>query len=266
MNRGEERERWDRGYAKPEGLFFRLGRTSHNAPFREIVRTIDRLVRARFADALQINILELGGGASDWLIHFGRTYPCRIWSVDYSREGCARLREKMEKWHIPGTILERDFFDLKAEDIGAPIDLVLSFGLLEHFTDRGPIYELAKSLLSDRGMFIAVVPNLNALNFRWVKFANPALMDWHCRLDLPALRDELAARGFPETGGRYIGGLRLFAPGRNVPLACLKRGVNGIGEILSRFADLSFRAWSPHILVWGATEDGVPRAAAEASR
>jgi SAM-dependent methyltransferase len=258
MNHGEERERWDRGYAKSEGLFFRLGRTHHNAPFREIVRSIDRIVRDRFADLRQLNILELGGGASDWLVHFGRAYGCRLWSIDYSREGCARLKEKMDKWSLPCTILERDFFDLKTGEISAPIDLVFSFGLLEHFEDRTRIYKLAESLLSGPGLFIAVVPNLNALNLRWVNFANPALMDWHYRLDLPALRDEMAARGYLETGGRYLGGLRLFAPGRSSLLACLKRGLNGIGEILSRFANLSSRAWSPYIMIWGTMKGGAP--------
>ncbi len=260
MSQGEERERWNRGYAKTEGLFSRLGRTRHNAPFREILGSIDRLVRDRFPDPRRLNILELGGGASDWLVHFGRTYRCGLWAVDYAPEGCARLKEKMDKWSLPCTILERDFFELKTTEIGAPIDLVFSFGLLEHFEDRSRIYRLAESLLTGRGIFIAVVPNLNALNLWWLNFANPALMDWHYRLDLPTLRDEMAVGGFVETGGCYLGGFRLFAPGRSFPLACLKRGLNGIGEILSRFADLSSRAWSPYIMFWGTMRGGAPPA------
>jgi len=254
MNRAGERERWDRGYTKPEGFFFRLGRTSNNAPFREIIRSVDRLVR--FVDPRRLNILELGGGSSDWLVHFGRTYRCGLWAVDYSPEGCARLVEKMSRHGLPCTILERDFFELRPDDFPAPFDLIFSFGLLEHFPDRGGIYDLARRLLSRGGLFIAVVPNLNALNLRWVNFANPALMTWHHRLDLPGLREEMAVRGFQGVSGRFLGGLRLFAPARLAALAWVKRGFNGLGEIVSRFADLSARAWSPYIIVWGTNPSG----------
>lgn len=258
---------WDSGYDLKEGVFQRLGRSRQNAAFRAIVDRVDGLIRARFPEPGRARLLELGGGSSDWLAYFGEKYGCRLLAVDYSEKGCERLVGKLSKKNLKGTIICKDFRDVRAPDTEGPVDVVFSFGLLEHFRDRSIIYGLSRTLLSAGGLFIAVVPNLKKLNLRWLRAANPSLMNWHVSLGMADVLAELEGNGFEDVMGRYLGGLRLFAWSGNPFYATVKKAVNAVGEVLSRLIDVSSEKVSPYFIVsaWKAAEPGTDATSPERS-
>jgi len=242
---------WNEGYQKKKDIFFRLGRTRQNAAFREIVKYVDKIVKSYFARPSQMRILELGGGNSDWLSYFGEKYHCELWAVDYSEKGCELLWQRLKRKQLSCKIINKDFYDLNPSDIDKPIDILFSVGLLEHFSNRREIYELALRYLAKGGFFVAVVPNLNKLNLRWCLIVNPSLMNWHLRLRMSDIIRELRSHGFQDVQGAHIGGLRLFADSENLFFSITKKSVNLAGEVISRIKDISSEKISPHFVVSG---------------
>jgi SAM-dependent methyltransferase len=159
----------------------------------------------------------------------------------------------MTKNNLSCQIIQKDLRQLTIRDIPEPIDIVVSFGLLEHFENRMPIYEISRRILGNGGSFIAAVPNLNFMNLSWCLKANPDLMKWHYSVQLETVLEELRNEGFVDIKGAYVGGFRLFACGRNWIFQTVKRAVNICGETVSRFANISSKRFSPYFMASGTT-------------
>lgn len=246
-----DKELWGKGYQKKESIFTILGRTRQNAVFRETVKYIDNLIKSNFIDTSKLRILELGGGNSDWLCYFGEKYNCELWAIDYSEMGCELLSRKLKRKNLVCKIINKDFYDINSSDIDRPLDLIFSFGLLEHFSERKIIYDISSKYLNSKGLFISVVPNLNEFNLKWCLKVNPSLMSWHISLRMSDILEELESYGFQDINGIYIGGLRLFADTENLFFSIIKKSMNLIGELISRFINISDEMYSPYYIVSG---------------
>lgn len=249
---------WEEGYKKKESVASRLGHTRQNAVFREIVDYVDRIIRTNFQNPASLQILELGGGNSDWLCYWGERYGCGLWAIDYSVKGCELLSQKLRRRGLACEVINKNFLDLDGSEVKRPIDLFFSAGLLEHFVERAGIYRLADGVLAPGGFFVAAVPNLNGLNLRWCLRVQPALMSWHVSLRLSEIITELKSHRFEEVHGRFIGGLRLFADPKDIWFWIAKKGINMAGELISRVADLSSEKVSPFYIVSGRKPDRGP--------
>ena len=143
-----------------------LAKLSRPRSFRETLKYIDNLIKSNYTDTHCLRILELGGGNSDWLCHFGETYNCQLLAIDYSEKGCELLCRKIKGKHLNCKIINKDFHDLNSTDIDTPLAIIVSFRLLEHLTNRDIIYEIAMRYLNFQGLFISILLNLAGLNLK----------------------------------------------------------------------------------------------------
>ncbi|MCL2713254.1 MAG: class I SAM-dependent methyltransferase [Alphaproteobacteria bacterium] len=125
-----------------------------------------RLLKAQLPDvALKgARVVELGGAASRYLIDLALCEGARVTAIDYSAVGIARTRELFAKAGVSGEAIRADMF-LWQND-GEPFDLVVHFGVLEHFSDPLPLIATSARLLRPDGTVFFTMPNLGALGAR----------------------------------------------------------------------------------------------------
>jgi 2-polyprenyl-3-methyl-5-hydroxy-6-metoxy-1,4-benzoquinol methylase len=94
-------------------------------------------------------LLEVGCGASKWLPYFRQEFGYEIWGLDSSKVGVQTARANLKLLKTEGTIIQGDLFtdnDIPTEYF----DIVISLGLIEHFTN--PVIVLQKIVkLTKRG-------------------------------------------------------------------------------------------------------------------
>ena len=118
--------------------------------------------------------LEVGCGSGRWLVHFHRQFGYTVSGCDYSEASCQLTRRHLEEADVPGTILQQDFFALTGE-----YDVVLSGGLIEHFTDPKEVLAKFVSLLAPGGTLISTVPNLSGLSGLYHRLFKPETFTTH---------------------------------------------------------------------------------------
>ncbi|MCX7048100.1 MAG: class I SAM-dependent methyltransferase [Candidatus Sumerlaeota bacterium] len=124
------------------------------------------------------SILEVGCGNSCWLPYLASVTGARVAGIDYSEEGCALARRRMEIEGVKGEIHCVDIFAADAAQIGRH-DLVFSLGLVEHFSDlQGVISQLLK-FVAPGGILFTEVPNLRSMHGLLAWIWQPALLAKH---------------------------------------------------------------------------------------
>lgn len=94
-------------------------------------------------------MLEVGCGGSRWLPFFAN-HGFRVTGIDYSALGCEQARAILDREHISGDIYERDAFGANSDLVGG-FDVVVSFGVVEHFRDTTePVRAFARYLKTSR--------------------------------------------------------------------------------------------------------------------
>lgn len=106
-----------------------------------------------------IDLLEVGCGRSIWLPYFAREFGFRVTGVDYSETGCQKSREILAAQHVSGTVLHQDMF-LPPADMIERFDVVVSFGLVEHFEDTAGVIRALAAFLKPGGVMITNIPNM----------------------------------------------------------------------------------------------------------
>jgi SAM-dependent methyltransferase len=128
----------------PKGAFLRLFK-SHLPEFQ--------LRNARVA--------ELGGALSQYLVDLSLFEGARITAIDYSPVGISRTKELFAKSGVQGEVIAADVFNWTYE--GESFDMVLHFGLLEHFDNPEPLLSVSSRLLKPDGVLFFTMPNLGAI-------------------------------------------------------------------------------------------------------
>jgi SAM-dependent methyltransferase len=131
--------------------------------------------------------LEIGAARSTWLPYFNREFGFQVAGIDYSEVGCTQARAILDRAGVDGTIVCADFFSPPAELLGA-FDVVVSFGVAEHFRDTPAALARFAGFLKPGGLMITSVPNLTGL-VGWIqKRVGRKIYDIHVPLD----RDDLS--------------------------------------------------------------------------
>jgi 2-polyprenyl-3-methyl-5-hydroxy-6-metoxy-1,4-benzoquinol methylase len=107
-------------------------------------------------------LLEMGCGGSDLLPYFARQFGFQIYGLDYAEHGCQLARQLCEASGVPAEIICADFFDAPTQMMGA-YDVVVSFGVVEHFTDTAHVLSTFGKFLKPEGLIITTVPNMSGL-------------------------------------------------------------------------------------------------------
>ena len=81
-----------------------------------------------------VRLLEVGCARSRWLPYFAAEHGYEVTGLDYSTMGCEQARQILAAAGVEGRIVEGDLFS-PPEDLLEAFDVVISFGLVEHFDD-----------------------------------------------------------------------------------------------------------------------------------
>lgn len=136
----------------------------------------------------ETRLLEIGCAGSEWLPYFKKQFGFEIEGLDYSEIGCEQARAVLEAEQVDGKIILADFFNPPVEMLGQ-YDVVVSFGVMEHFQDTVSAVRAAASLVKPGGMLVTVIPNVAGLNGHIQKFLSRSILEKH----VPLTRQSLEA-------------------------------------------------------------------------
>jgi 2-polyprenyl-3-methyl-5-hydroxy-6-metoxy-1,4-benzoquinol methylase len=131
-------------------------------------------------------ILEIGCARSVWLPYFSKEFGFNVTGIDYSEIGCQQAMHMLSKADVKGKIVCADFFS-PPESMLKGFDVVVSFGVLEHFKDSTACIAAFSRFLKPDGLLVTNVPNLCGLNGLIQKMLNRPVFDIHVILDKQSL-------------------------------------------------------------------------------
>ena len=131
-------------------------------------------------------LLEVGCANSSWLPYFSQQFDFKIHGLDYSEIGCEQSRNILSNAGIQGEVVCADFFSPPASLLGT-FDVVITFGVVEHFTDTQSCIKALAKLLKPGGLLITIIPNMVGLIGRIEKTINRPVYDIHVPLDAESL-------------------------------------------------------------------------------
>ena len=177
---------WDHSWEKrslPEpidprgkGLNYYVNRKYHEF-FREAFSEMDMKGKS---------ILEIGCAGSQWLPYFAKEFGFRVGGLDYSERGCQQAREILVNEGVEGEVVCSDFFSPPPSMLAA-FDVVVSFGVVEHFENTAGCLKAFSEFLKPGGLAITIIPNMAGLVGSIQKGVNRRVFDIHVPLDDQAL-------------------------------------------------------------------------------
>jgi 2-polyprenyl-3-methyl-5-hydroxy-6-metoxy-1,4-benzoquinol methylase len=165
---------------------------------------IVRAVRAIGLDGKRI--CEVGGGDGQLSAYMARLHPSASFSViDYSEKGCALARRRSLLERVALHVHQQDVFEPDGSLLGV-FDVVMSFGVVEHFRDLPGVLAAKRRLLKPGGVMFTLIPNFAgsvyaSLCKRWSR----SVFDDHVPHDMKSLTSGHVAAGLVPKHAAYIG-------------------------------------------------------------
>lgn len=151
------------------------------------------------------SILEIGAGDSAWLPYLAKKYPdSRFAGLDYSEAGCARLAERLKSSGLSADVFREDFF-APSSPLHGKFDLVLSFGVVEHFLNLPDALSAKKKFIKQDGLLFTLIPNMAGAIGLLTKLYNRKVFDRHNAHDWNSFRDGHDKAGLRILSGGYLG-------------------------------------------------------------
>jgi cyclopropane fatty-acyl-phospholipid synthase-like methyltransferase len=149
-------------------------------------------------------LLEIGCACSVWLPHFAKEFGFSVAGIDYSEEGCQKAREVLAHEAVSGEIYFADAFAPNAE-LEHRFDVVVSMGVVEHFTDTAHCLAAFARFLKPGGVLITSVPNMAGWVGAAQKLVNRRVYDTHVPLDREMLKAAAQQAGLTVIYCEYVG-------------------------------------------------------------
>jgi 2-polyprenyl-3-methyl-5-hydroxy-6-metoxy-1,4-benzoquinol methylase len=152
------------------------------------------------------NVLEIGAGDSYWLPYFAKQHPSsRFTGMDFSQAGCDKLAKRVAAFSLSNVdICQQDMFSMES-DLQGKFDLVMSFGVVEHFTDLSNVLMSKCLYLKDEGYMFSVIPNMAGLIGSLTKLFNREIYNAHNPHDLTSFLKCHHKAGLTIISGGYLG-------------------------------------------------------------
>ncbi|MDF1586059.1 class I SAM-dependent methyltransferase [Marinimicrococcus flavescens] len=158
-------------------------------------------------------LLEVGAARSRWLPYFRKQFGFAVTGLDYSELGCAQARQVLEAAGVEGEIVHGDLFDPPPAMLGQ-FDVVVSFGVVEHFPDTAACLDACARFLAPGGIMITTIPNMRGSVGLMQRLVDQKVYRTHVPMDSAELA---AAHG--KAGLEVMGcGYRMFANWRLIAL------------------------------------------------
>lgn len=127
-------------------------------------------------------LLELGCGGSALLPYFANRHGFSVSGIDYSRGGIEIAQKICAAHGVNPTLIQADFFGAPS-DLFARFDAVVSFGVVEHFSDTDETIKAFARFVRPGGKLITVVPNMAGLSGLGQKLLSRSIYDMHEVID-----------------------------------------------------------------------------------
>lgn len=177
-----EKSYWDAAWQEtplPTGLNpRRMGGSNYvNRRFHEQFRKIFSRI-----DTKGKRLLEIGCARSVWLPYFAKEFGFDVYGIDYSEVGCRQSMEILRNEKVNGKVLCADFFSVSCFKTEL-FDVVVSFGLVEHFQETASCIAALSSFLKPGGTMITVIPNMVGMIGLIEKGVNRPVYEMHVPID-----------------------------------------------------------------------------------
>lgn len=161
MTKLSEDDYWDRLYMSGQGRWGATG-TGDYADYL----LWEGLFRKYLSGNEGAKILEIGSAPGDFLVKVSKKFNLIPWGVELTPHGVELNRNIFKYYHIdPNQITQADFLsaDFQRKNSCA-FNIVMSRGVIEHFTNVGEAIDKHISLLSSGGLLLVSIPNLRGFN------------------------------------------------------------------------------------------------------
>jgi len=142
-------------------------------------------------DGLQnrsLRLLEVGCAKSVWLPYFVKEFGFEVCGLDYSPIGCEMATQITSANGVDAEIYCADLFSPPVSMLGQ-FDVVVSFGVVEHFEDTSVCLKSVSAFLKPGGMLITTIPNMVGLIGGLQKAVNKPVYNIHRLIDSVMLCD-----------------------------------------------------------------------------
>ncbi len=127
------------------------------------------------------SVLEIGCANSIWPIYFHQYFNANVAGLDYSEVGCEKSRTLLEHYKVPSQMYCADLFSPASELLGK-FDVVVSFGVVEHFEDTANCLKACAAFVKPGGILFTLVPNIAGIIGFMQKYVDRAVYDVHVPL------------------------------------------------------------------------------------
>ncbi|MBX9805940.1 MAG: class I SAM-dependent methyltransferase [Alphaproteobacteria bacterium] len=138
-------------------------------------------------DKKGFSVLEIGCANSVWPLYFYKYFDANVSGLDYSEIGCAKSRYILDHFKVPGEIFCGDLFSPSPELI-EKFDLVVSFGVVEHFEDTAHCLSSCAKYVKPGGILLTLIPNMPSIIGFIQKLVDRSVYDVH----VPLTKEKLA--------------------------------------------------------------------------
>lgn len=129
-------------------------------------------------------ILEIGAGDSLWLPFLCKMYPSSHFTgLDYSELACHMLRQRAQEQGVDVEVVNADLFT-PPDALLNKFDVVISFGVVEHFDDLAAVLAAVKVFAKPEGTIFTLIPNMRGVMGWLTRRFSKALYEAHNPHDL----------------------------------------------------------------------------------
>jgi len=150
-------------------------------------------------------ILEIGAGDSIWLPYLAKRFSSSHFvGIDYSESGCTLLSERASRECVNIEIIHEDMF-VENSLLHGSFDIIISFGVVEHFDDLGIVLAAQRRYLKLGGVMFTLIPNMAGALGSLVHLWNHEVYDKHNPHDWASFLRGHQQAGLDVISGGYLG-------------------------------------------------------------
>ena len=151
-------------------------------------------------------LIEIGCGGSRWLPYFHRAFGYAVSGIDYTVAGVRLSQLILDKAGVNSRIVQSDLFEPPPDWI-EQFDVVVSFGLVEHFKNTSQVVSAGAHYLRPGGKMITLVPTMRGLYGAAYRILRPAIYRKHVPQSRTTLARAHSDAGLSVTHSGYVLGL-----------------------------------------------------------
>ncbi|MDD5207398.1 MAG: class I SAM-dependent methyltransferase [Desulfobacterales bacterium] len=255
---------WDRGWSRRlavlqkevKGLTGLVRRRTRQDKIFDA--TLTKMIDA--ADKPEASVIELGCAPGSILMRIHRLRPrYQLSGLDYSKRGLEIARDRFKNSGLDVALFEEDVRKFSPPEL---FDIVLSFGLIEHYEDALEILKYHKRLAKPGGLVAVTIPNRASWPVRWLNsIYKPGVSD---TLNLEIMREEALLNLFLDAGLQHVSIRKFGSPQipstshrKDISAKAYSLAAKGFNIVLSS-APFFNRLWPWGYYGYGFVEDGLP--------